>query len=81
MDTDIKTIKALADHRVEVVLADGRAGVFDLRPYLDRPGMMALKDPAYFRQVQVLFGAATWPGGEDIAPATLAAGMTALQAA
>jgi len=32
-------------HTVEVELADGRRGVFDLRPFLDRAGMQRLKDP------------------------------------
>ena len=81
MNTDIKTIKALADFKLQVELADGRRGVFDLRPHLGHPGMAALADPAYFNRVTVLLGAATWPGGEDIAPETLAAQLQSLQVA
>lgn len=81
MDTDIKTIKALPDYRLQVELADGRRGVFDLTPHLGHPGLAALADPIYFSRVTVLLGAATWPGGEDIAPETLAAELQALQAA
>lgn len=81
MNTDIKTIKALPDHRLQVELADGRRGVFDLAPHLGHPGLAALADPIYFNRVTVLLGAATWPGGEDIAPETLASELQALQAA
>lgn len=81
MNTDIKTIKPLRDFRLEVELADGRRGVFDLRPHLGHPGLAALADPVYFKRVTVLLGAATWPGGEDIAPETLAAELQSLQAA
>ena len=73
MNTDIKTIKAMADFMLWVELVDGRSGLFDLKPHLARPGLSALKQPDYFDKVDLLFGAATWPGGEDIAPNTLAA--------
>ena len=51
MNTDIKTIKALPDFKLQVELADGSRGVFDLRPHLGHPGMAALTDPAYFSRV------------------------------
>ena len=73
MDWDVKTVHALLDHRLVVELAEGRKGVFDLRPFLDRPGLQRLKDPAYFASVGVRFGALTWPHEEDIAPDTLTA--------
>jgi hypothetical protein len=73
MDWDVNSVKALSDHRLAVELADGRKGVFDLRPFLDRPGLPRLKHPAYFANVGVRFGALTWPHEEDIAPDTLSA--------
>lgn len=81
MNTDIKTIKSLPDFRLELELADGRRGVFDQKPHLGHPGLAALADPAYFSRVTVLPGAATWPGGEDVAAETLAAQLQSLQAA
>ena len=77
MDTDIKTLEPLPDHKLEVELTNGRRGMFDLRPHLHLPALAALRQPAYFNQVSVFYGAATWPGGEDIAPATLAAELQA----
>ncbi len=75
MKDDIKVVSALPDHRLQVELEDGRSGVFDLRPYLGQPGLSALQDPAYFARVSVLYGAPTWPDGEDIAPSTIAVGI------
>ncbi len=73
MDWDVQAVEPLPDFRLEVVLADGRRGVFDLRPFLDRPGLQSLRDPGYFARVGVRFGALTWPNEEDIAPDTLEA--------
>ena len=73
MDWDVKSVSALPDYRLAVELADGRRGVFDLRPFLDRPGLQRLKDPAYFSSVSIRLGALTWPHEEDIAPDTLSA--------
>lgn len=75
MDYDAKSIKPLPNFKLQVELADGRSGVFDLLPHLNRPGFSALRDASYFNKVQVLYGAATWPDGEDIAPSTLASEM------
>lgn len=73
MKHDTKYASPLPDFQIDVELLDGRHGVFDMRPYLHRPGLSALRDPAYFNRVSVLYGALTWPGGEDIAPETVAA--------
>ena len=81
MDWDVKTVQALPDHRLVVELADGRKGVFDMRPFLVRPGLQRLKDPAYFMRVEIRFGALAWPHDEDIAPDTLAAHLEATAAA
>jgi len=71
MDWDVKTVRALPAYRLAVELVDGRKGVFDMRPFLDRPGLQRLKDAAYFASVGIRLGALTWPGEEDIAPDTL----------
>ena len=73
---DVKAVTPLADYRIYVELADGRRGVFDLKPYLERGVMRELRDEHYFRQVGIVFGAVTWPHEQDIAPDTLLAGLT-----
>lgn len=68
---DVKTVKPLPDYRIYVEIEDGRRGIFDVKPYLDRGVFRELRDEVYFRQVGILFGAVTWPREQDIAPETL----------
>lgn len=75
MDWDAKVVKPLSDYRIYVELEDGRKGIFDLKPYLDRGVLQELRNVHYFIQVGILFGAITWPNEQDIAPETLLAEM------
>lgn len=70
---DVTKVEPLPDYRIRVELENGRKGIFDLTPYLELGVFRELKDPAYFNQVFVLFGAVTWPNEQDIAPETLLA--------
>lgn len=70
---DVKLVKPLSDYRIYVEVEDGRAGIFDLKPYLDHGVFKELRDLAYFNQVGIVFGAVTWPNQQDIAPETLLA--------
>ena len=72
---DVKVVKPLSDYRIYVEVEDGRNGVFDMKPYLDRGVFRELKDVGYFNRVGILFGAVTWPNEQDIAPETLVAEM------
>jgi len=73
MHWDVTTVQARPDHTLAVQLADGRCGVFDLRPFLAQPGLLRLNDLAYFMLVGIRFSALPWPQDEDIAADTLAA--------
>ena len=68
---DVKTVKPLPNYRIYVEIEDGRKGIFDLKPYLDRGVFRELRNVHYFNQVSILFGAVTWPNEQDIAPETL----------
>ena len=72
---DVKTVKPLPNYRLYVEIADGRKGIFDVQPYLDHGVFRELRNPDYFRQVGIVFGALTWPHQQDIAPETLIAEM------
>ena len=72
---DVKTVKPMRDYQIYVEIGDGRKGIFDLKPYLERGVFQELKDVHYFNQVGILFGAVTWPNEQDIAPETLLAEM------
>jgi hypothetical protein len=68
---DAKVVKPLSDYRIYVEIEDGRQGIFDMKHYLDHGIFRELKDEHYFNQVDILFGAITWPHEQDIAPETL----------
>ena len=78
---DVKIVKPLPNYRIYVEIEDGRKGIFDLKPYLDRGVLRELRNVHYFNQVDILFGAVTWPNEQDIAPETLLAEMLPLEQA
>ena len=73
---DVKVVKPLPDYCIYVEIDDGRKGIFDLKPYLDHRVFRELRNVHYFNQVGILFGAVTWPHGQDIAPETLITEMS-----
>ena len=75
MHWDVKQVRPLEDYTLYVELEDGREGVFDLKPYLNQGVFRELLDKTYFAQVDIVFGAVTWPNEQDIAPETLLAGL------
>jgi Protein of unknown function (DUF2442) len=75
---DAKLVKPLPDHRIYVEIANGKKGIFDLKPYLDRGVFRELRDQTYFSQVGIVSGAVTWPHEQDIAPETLLDGLKAV---
>ncbi len=68
---DVKTVTPLSDYRLYVEIADGRRGIFNVKPYLDHGVFRELRNQDYFRQVDIVLGAVTWPHEQDIAPETL----------
>ena len=68
---DAKVVKPLSDYKIYVETEDGRKGIFDMKPYLEHGVFRELKDIYYFNQVEILFGALTWPHEQDVAPETL----------
>ena len=76
---NVKSVKPLSDYRIYVEIEDGRRGIFDMKPYLNRGVFHELRNVNYFNQVGILFGAVTWPNEQDIAPETLLAEMVPLK--
>ena len=75
MYCDVTTVTPLPDYRIYVEVEDGRKGIFDMKPYLDRGVFRELRDVRYFKRVGIVLGAVTWPDDQDIAPETLLAEM------
>jgi hypothetical protein len=69
----IKVISAepIENHKIKVALSNGKWGVFDVSPYLDKGVFQELKDQAYFSQIKVAFGGVMWPHEQDFSPETI----------
>ena len=63
--------EAIENYKLRISLSDGRKGIFDVIPYLDRGVFQELKDPEYFRRVRVAFGGVTWPHEQDFSVETI----------
>lgn len=76
-----KVVKAsaLPGGRLQVELADGRCGEFDVTPYMDSGFFTQLKDERYFEKVGLFFAGVGWPGGQDLGPDTIAANLQVRQ--
>jgi hypothetical protein len=67
-----RIVRAIPDHEfvLRIWFATGESGLFDAGPYLDGPIYEPLKDPEYFRRVEVdeIAGTICWPNGADFCP-------------
>lgn len=64
-----RRVRALADHKLEIVFDDDTMGVVDLTEFTTLGPMTApLKNPTFFARVFVEMGVPTWPNGCDIDP-------------
>lgn len=77
----VTSVRALNECRLSVCMADGKSGVFDMRPYMGSAFFRELEDKAYFRQVGLFFDGVGWPNGQDIGPDTIAAELQVVDAA
>jgi hypothetical protein len=67
----VARVEALSGYRLRVTFNDGTEGMVETAAFLksaDADVFEALRDESVFRQVEVELGAATWPGGLDLAP-------------
>ena len=72
---DVTIVKPKLKYEIYIEIEDGRKGIFDMKPYLNKGVFKELQDVHYFNQVGILFGAVTWPNEQDIAPETLISEM------
>jgi hypothetical protein len=67
----VTAVEALPGFRLQVEFADRLKGMVDLSGLVHSPKagvFAALADPLLFAQVQLDYGAVTWPGELDLAP-------------
>jgi hypothetical protein len=74
MIRDVVSASYKGGYRIEVTFDNGRRGVVDFSPYLERGGVFQrFHDLSFFREFRVNpeLGTLTWAGEIDIAPETL----------
>jgi len=71
MIPDIIHFKIMTDYRIRVTLSNGKSGIFDVKPYLDRGIFEELKNYDYFRRARIEFGTIIWPNEQDFSPETI----------
>lgn len=74
----VVSVKPLIGNNLLVLFADGRSGIFDVTPYIRGEFFQRLGDYSYFRLVGLFFTGIGWPGGQDLGPDTIAAGVQPL---
>ena len=69
----IDKIKVLDDYRLQVAMSDGRIGVFNALPYLNKGFFVELKNREYFAQVKLIHNGTgiAWERGQDLSADTI----------
>jgi hypothetical protein len=68
---DVIDIEILSGYKIKVTLSNGKKGIFDVEPFLNRGVFQELKDYEYFKRARVEFGTVTWPNEQDCSPETI----------
>ncbi len=65
------SVEPMGDYKLKIELSNGRKGVFDVSPCIDKGVFKELKEPTYFRSVRPAFGGIMWPHEQDFSPETV----------
>ena len=69
----IASVTSRENGTLHVIAEDGRSGTFDVRPYLESPAFLPLKDRAEFSQVRNGGYYIEWRCGADLSADTIEA--------
>lgn len=68
---NVTEFEILPEFKIRVVLSNGKRGVFDVKPYLDKGIFTELSDYNYFRITHIEYGTIAWKNGQDFSPNTI----------
>ena len=71
MIPDVIHFEIMTDHGIRVTMSNGKNGIFDVTPYLNRGVFEELKDYDYLKRARIEFGTITWPNEQDFSPETI----------
>jgi hypothetical protein len=69
--TKVISVDPIEDYKLRIEFSNGRKGIFDVSPYVDKGVFVELKDSAYFRSVRPAFGGVMWPHEQDFSAETI----------
>lgn len=69
----IASVTSRENGTLHIIADDGRTGTFDVRPYLESPAFLSLKDRAEFSQVRCGGYYIEWRCGADLSADTIEA--------
>ncbi len=61
----------IENYKIRILLSNGKKGIFDVSPYLDKGIFHELKEDQYFRCVKVAYGGVMWPREQDFSAETI----------
>ena len=69
----VKVISAepIENYKLRILLSNGKKGIFDVSPYLDKGVFQELKEQQYFRSVKVAYSGVMWPHEQDFSAETI----------
>lgn len=59
---------AAPDYTLHLTFADGKTGIYDAHPLLERPLFAKLKNLSFFLTAKAAYGTVIWADNIDIAP-------------
>ena len=71
MTPDVIDFEILDDYKIKITLSNGKTGIFDVTPYLEKGIFTELKDYNYFKRARIEFGTIVWPNEQDFSPETI----------
>ncbi|MDX8377485.1 MAG: DUF2442 domain-containing protein [Mariprofundales bacterium] len=64
-------VNATNNYELQVTLSNGKNGIFDVKPYIEKGVFTELKDKRYFNSVRLMFGGVAWPHEQDFSADTI----------
>lgn len=67
----VQQVETRDNYLLFIELSNGKKGVFDVKPYLNKGIFTELKDPNYFSAARPAFGGVVWPNEQDFSADTI----------
>jgi len=64
-------VKPEKNYMLNIKLSNGKSGIFNAKPYLNKGIFKELKNQKYFELVKIAFGGIVWPHEQDFSADTI----------